>query len=320
MIDFSKLKYHVKSKRISNTQQTVLNSFLLLLIKGLSSRKIDVIYRGEKLSSFKLRLAAGNKNEVLDRLFFIGDKARHYWERTNEYPLENERILKIDDDSDEIFKYIIGKYKKIFKNKREVITEFKQNNPQFVDFFTKGGGAGTLIARLKSSDTITRLVVRDYLMKPLHHIGNIGLGSSSHIVSTTLDQTVARKFSGNEPDSVTIVAWRSLQAVNTERSKTEEILKKFDIPHYGTSFFWKQKEVSLKGAVLPHYILGLIDHDKGIFHLNPHLFDANQIDAGLLVNGFPIDQGDFDKIIRTTGYRGYIMVINGDKYREKILR
>lgn len=49
------------------------------------------------------------------------------------------------------------------------------------------------------------------------------------------------------------------------------------LPVYEKSFFPYQKEVTLKGGLLPHYLLGYLHNKRSekIFEINPALFDVS---------------------------------------------
>jgi hypothetical protein len=88
------------------------------------------------------------------------------------------------------------------------------------------------------------------------------------------------------------------------------------IPLYKSELY-DSKEIAIKGALFPHYILGLQDLKNDIFIVNPHVF--KQPSSRLVeipLRGLEIEQNDFDQMINDTGYTGYVRRLN-DVYSDK---
>src|SRR5690606_9730413 len=83
------------------------------------------------------------------------------------------------------------------------------------------------------------------------------------------------------------------------------------LPVYEKSFFPYQKEVTLKGGLLPHYLLGYLHNKRSekIFEINPALFDVSDTWNG---RELPVDQGTFHQRIQNTLFGRYFTLDNED--------
>lgn len=81
-------------------------------------------------------------------------------------------------------------------------------------------------------------------------------------------------------------------------------MEKLQLPVYEKSFFPNQEEVTLKGGLLPHYLLGYLHIQQGeeIFEINPALFQTNELWDGIEL---PIDQSSFHERIANTLFGRY---------------
>jgi hypothetical protein len=74
-------------------------------------------------------------------------------------------------------------------------------------------------------------------------------------------------------------------------------------------------EITLKGGLLPHYIIGYFYLENGVerFELNPAIFKIEDSDWPL--EGLPIDQTQFDERIRGTQFKkAFFVTPPGDYY------
>lgn len=83
------------------------------------------------------------------------------------------------------------------------------------------------------------------------------------------------------------------------------------LPIYEKSFFHYQKEVTLKGGLLPHYLLGYLHNKRSekIFEINPAIFDVSDTWNGIEL---PVDQGTFHQRIKNTLFGRYFTLDNED--------
>lgn len=96
------------------------------------------------------------------------------------------------------------------------------------------------------------------------------------------------------------------------KEKATEIHSK-KLPLLYDSFHPEENEISIKGCILPHYILGVYDTDNKEFIVNPHSLTKKRDWIG---HGFDIDQKTFSKFIKTTEYKKYLELIESEIVRE----
>jgi hypothetical protein len=90
----------------------------------------------------------------------------------------------------------------------------------------------------------------------------------------------------------------------------------FNLPVYEKSFFHYQDEITLKGGLLPHYLLGYLYCERGceVFSVNPALFDTDDSWNG---TELPIDQNSFYERMQNTLYGRYFTFDNeNNQYRQ----
>jgi len=76
---------------------------------------------------------------------------------------------------------------------------------------------------------------------------------------------------------------------------------------YSNNFYPKQNEVSIKGGLFPHFILGICNLEDNNFIVNPHVFKQSEKELEFAPQqGLIIDQSNFEKEIKKTGYAGYV--------------
>lgn len=84
------------------------------------------------------------------------------------------------------------------------------------------------------------------------------------------------------------------------------ISQAFQLPTFkALGLYPYQREVAVKGALFPHYILGIELPDTNKFFINSHIINIGNQEYDFLQvakDGIPIDQSTFSSHIFDTGY------------------
>lgn len=318
---FENLNFKLNNSELSNDNLKTLTNFLFNFLNAQARNKISLIYRGESYSNLKSKLRMeGNTpdyNKLNDFLFLIGEKGKLYRKEYRDRVKDKQKLFNIDDASIKFLRYIFKKNNKILNTNSKVIKEFKVQNPKFNYFFSERMNEEKFVEIIKDLSHEEKLKIRDYYLRPLHHLGVIGYFNNSIFLSTTTDIEVAKKFSGTErePHSIIFVSWIS----NSKRfhSLSSESIKPLSLsvlPTYQRSYYPRQKEISMIGGILPHYIVGYIKVDTQELELNPNLFSTTKCFDEVMINGFDIDQTQFTKKIKETDYEIFYSVDEQGNY------
>lgn len=154
----------------------------------------------------------------------------------------------------------------------------------------------------------SKLKVRDYYLKLLHRIGNIGFSDKSFYLSTSRKFSAAKSFATD--DGIVFISWGK----SILESYPIQILKESGLPMYVKAVFPLQREVTLTGGLLPHYILGYYVVNEKTFVVNPNLFSTEKSFNQIMQHGFDIDQSRFHEALQQTNYSGFIVLDENDDY------
>jgi len=324
---FENLEYKNNGRDLSIEELKKFTSFCLMLSRnGIRTR---MIFRGENYQSLKEKLSLyGNNdfNKLNALIFLIGEKGKVYRKEYKKKITNKKKKHPIDSVETVLFKYIFHKLNSILtkKKKKEVIKQFKSNNINLDEYFSNKENITDFLTKVSSTkNRQEKIRIRDYYLALLHQIGGIGFYNNSFFISTTMDIKVAEEFASNNKNSEKIIFISWVNYPTNQVGVTFNYLNKFNksilslaLPTYSKSFFPKQKEVLIKGGLLPHYILGYIRVDKKELTVNPNLFTTNRDFNGIIKNGFEIDQSNFNNAINETDYSGYFILDENDTYTD----
>lgn len=281
---------------------------------------IQILYRGESKIVLEEKLKERYDNyKFFEHLFFVGDKAKFFFKETSS-SIENREYLKsISDVDDETFKFIFKSLHYIFtsedivrESKQRELNQFKTNEFSFVQFFSDLTNVIKFLDAkkfeiLKTEENLIRL--RDYYLYLLH---TYGMENASLFVSTSMKRKIAKdKFTNKnqgiifwyfipKPTHYYGVSYLSFQ-------KSQSICEDCNLPTYDRCFYPQDDEVSIKGALFPHFILGIEDRLDKKFVVNPHIFKQTKKHIPLIPQkGLFINQENFSDKIISTGYAGYV--------------
>jgi hypothetical protein len=274
------------------------------------SGSVKLIYRGDSLYKLYKRFGiiddktSENRNELLKRIFLIGDKARYFYKdeilKTNEY----ERNIALTDSDDEIIDRIFLQINSAIKSSKEYLSNYFELNKSIKDYF------GSLKNRKLFVDSINatkdKFRYRNYYLTILHQLYFIEYKNNTHFVSTSTKFEIAKSFAGK--NGVVIHCW--LPVLKLKRL----LLKKNSLPRQTEVAFNEQYEISLTAGILPHYIIGVEFLADNEFYFNSNILE-NEINQGILMFGLDINQGNFFTVLKKTSFRKSFFVA-GKKFTE----
>ena len=278
------------NRRASEAEITIVKEKIGALI---DNEQYEVLLRGVTKSIINERLISKlNSNDSLyDGLFLVGEKAKNFLKKSEIVP---HSIKIINSVNIETATWIFESYRIL------------SNGPIDLNFFKCQKNKQIFIDNLKDNEKLT-----DYYLFGLHTINSELL---VNFVSTTTSPEVA--FQRQIFDKLIVVLWRPSEYIhffdfNKLASLKDEIIKK-KLPVLEDSFYPNEKEISFKGIILPHFIIGIHDLEANEFILNPAILDEN---PNWLKQGFDIDQTNFMQFIKQTKYQRFLML--SDKFEEK---
>lgn len=277
------------------------------------------IYRGDKKE--KLYPIYGLEKDSSDErfrdiLFILGAKANMF---LTKLPGINE--INIDEANNNVFNLIFKMLSNLlnrdfpFGSIRRVIGDFRKRETEVIIFFCNQDNKRKFIDIIDRLSPPQQIIIRDYYLGLLHHISKSEYYVSSFMLSTSIDFSQASKFAWNKEEKnsenpLIIFGWipykyEGILSVPDSRILREKInMETIGLPVYEKSFFPYQKEVTLKGGLLPHYILGYLYNNQGdeVFDINPALFETNDSWDGIEL---PVDQSTFHQRIQNTLFGRY---------------
>lgn len=301
-----------EGKAITEGSTTYLN-FSTFIDSFCSARNRTVLYRGTK-SIEEYNADIFDIPTFAKKMFTLGAKS-HYFEP------HTHALFCVDDHSLELFEFIFEKLNdKLCGNKFNspgtitAINSFIQNNQDFYEFFSNETNKTGFISLIDKLDDKEKEQAKDYYLSLMHVVGK-SLSPNSYMISTSKELKRAEEFI---KDGIIIVSWvpsseRHRQIIKfNDVNKTDSMIKRLGLPSYGVSPYSEQKEICVKGGLLPHYIIGYSLKDS--FIVNPGLlsqissaYDLNRI----IIEGIGIDQSKFKDVLKTTKYKGGFICIDG---------
>ncbi|MCC5883623.1 MAG: hypothetical protein JJU25_13425 [Halomonas sp.] len=280
------------------------------------SGRVLFLYRGEEQRNIRRRLTNGGlgveTTEVFERAFYFGDKARHF--AVDVFDERRNFLTGINDCSDETLFFICDRINHVLEAPRGVSRIRENTSKEFRQFFQNQNNRHEFIHRINESYTPeTKLKARDYYLYFLHIAGTAGVRQETMFVSTTTDKSIALGFSraGKRKTSRIVFHYFIPQPFHFHAiapwvaDHHQRIVYAIGLPTYkAAGLFPKQREVSVKGALFPHFILGieLVDDRKFIISSNFKEYGSRVDFERVARKGFMIDQSDFHNSIFDTGY------------------
>lgn len=274
---------------------------------------------------------------MYNRLFYFGEKAKTYfnYNTDNQGPKPNY-LQHIRDTSDTTYIFIFDQINKIVtgfydfsRGNREAISKFKESEPKFSNFFSSTNNEERFIEIIneKVTDPIKKEKLRDYYLYLLHRFGSRQQLATnlSFFVSTSEDEEEAKDFALSKEKKKRSVVFvymvpEPLYKYGVNRLVLNKVYEEYSntgMPLYKSELYEESQEIAIKGALFPHYILGLQDLENDNFIVNPYVFEQpNSRLVKIPLMGLEIEQNDFDQMINDTAYTGYVRRLN-DVYSDK---
>lgn len=276
---------------------------------------IKILYRGDKLSKVKSKLATTELKTTLEKIFILGEKANSLFITSNR---NNQNLFRIDNVENEVFDLIFTKINMLLnaENKSRKLLHFIEKNEEFVLYFSDLNNKNNFIKNLQNSNK--RLFLKDYYLAFLHTVGNI-IENESYFLSTSEQLSIAERFASNnnEINNRLIFCYYinkpfiSYGIYSKNKGFLNKEIQASQLVSY-SPLHEKEEEFSIRGGFLPHYILYIRFYENGKekFLINPFIFiEDYSIDTDLS-DGFPVDQENFVKELQNTNYKGHFTHID----------
>ena len=281
-----------------------------------------ILYRGDARAGVLERL-----NETsLSSLFFFGDKAKHYFAN---FDKEGLSLRGINDCSADVLEFMFNEIGDvIYKSSLKEAVKYCTNS-KFRRFFIERSNCNKFVSSILGlGSNIEMLSARDYYLYFLHAAETRTVSKETTLISTSTDQKVALKFAKgrkkkNECAGIVIKyfvprPYRFHCISPLIVNEHHKIVAKVQLPTYQPQgIFPDEKEVAVKGALFPHFItsVSLLSEHKEI--INPAILHLNQQDVENAVKcGLPVNQDDFEELINSTGYSGYVCSHNNGEFSQ----
>jgi hypothetical protein len=281
------------------------------LLNELATSDVLIIYRGDnKRKILKRYNNSSMPHPFNDYLFMLGTKGKYFFEEIQKKVAGSKDVFPISDISQKFFERIFEMLSNLFNvdpqsfnaKLRRRFEKFIASETQVSIFFKERTNKKTFLQKVNEAEEKDKLLIRDYYLNLLHHFGNSEFYPTSFLLSTTTSFDVARDFVKSEipkENEIIFFGWiprgdRNMMLHTSHYNFIRrKVLERNNLPMYKMSFFPRQKEISLKGGFLPHYMIGYFYTESGekLFEINPTLFD--ELKPNWIQKGFPIDQSLF---------------------------
>jgi len=240
---------------------------------------IKILHRGFSTEfgydRFNLHPKYHNLNDFAKLLFYYGDKSKYFWNQMN------GRDFGLNETNDEIFVYIFKIFNELVQNQKKIGTKrFVDKNKINFNFFKNENNKKRFIKEIGVITYNEKLKLRNYYFRIIHQLGETTFKNQSLMVSSSENENIAKKnFSNNE----IVISFWDFNFNNFSINNT-------NLPVFKGKPYKNQKEISVFGAIFPHYIYSVKCKNKEI--LNPAIFDDADLDE-VFFCGFNINQEKF---------------------------
>lgn len=290
----------LEEKELSLLQREQFNAFLETL------QNETIVYRGISQEALKgqYKIGIDQINLLSEYIFCVGCKGKTYYENK----CKNYESVNVEDITDVVISRLFDKLKQVCygeyssENTMQYIGKFRFNNCELIEYFARTSKAEWL-ATFKQLDVKSQRIAKDYYTLFLHTIGLAGFGRTYALSTTTSFKESFRYMQ----DGIIIIGWTSMKMTESSKSLKSKFRRlKSSLPEFHGRVFPEQQEVTLKCGLLPHYIIGYLHNNN--FFINPAIFSSIDEKDSIPQNGLPVDQIDFQKLIRKANYKKYCMM------------
>ncbi|NMF59765.1 hypothetical protein [Pseudanabaena yagii] len=321
----------LQENKLSNKDKNLFYSFTQHLIDVYKEGNLVFIYRGESFKGLRKKLFSSNgdfsRRKLYERLFIVGDKARHFFMDKFEDSDNRRCLTNIKDCSDDTFDFIFERIEKVLSAPNLESRIHQSCSTRFLQYFRDRSNHDEFIKSINSCTKLNaknRLNLRDYYLFFLHIAGSSGIRKETMLVSSSLSIEVAESFAKDDPiiiygfipqpyHNFVVSPWLT--------SEYHKIALRNSLPTYQTfGLFPKQIEISVKGALFPCFILGVQQIENKSFVINPHILNIKSPNKASKY-GIPVKQKDFMKSILASKYMRFISTdIQGNFEQTEIYR
>lgn len=284
--------YDVYGKELSDD---IKNKYLELMKILNNEENIILLFRGDKLKNISKKLNIDNNiEEISKKIFKIGEKSKSYLNHS----------LDINNVNDSVFEKIFDRTNKYFLDDGTLEENIEK---EFISYFSEQSNKKIFLENIsKIEHNLIKILVRDYYNFLIHTTDKYK--NESTFISTTKEYDIAKEqFTCKKESSLIfnyfIVEPFFTQAVSANFIKEHnKIIQYYELPIYGSEGIYPdEKEVSIKAALFPQFILSIEFLKEKKIIINPHI-DFEKIEE-ILKFGIQFDQSDFNQEILTTEYK-----------------
>jgi len=308
---------------LTTRQKSTFHTAVTLLKKANDDGKLLTTFRGDSYTRLAERVGGdhGWEGVLYQRTFYFGDKSKHFLEN-NASIAKRAHLRAIDDVSDATFEFLFKKIAKICQLDVYKGHLFLKDNVDIVRFFVTPENKEFFLSSIRNQPEGIKMLVRDYYLYLLHTAGKKGVSKESVLVSTSTHWMQARGFV-DQLDTRQIIYYYFVPAPFERYCITSyicqnaySVIERLSLPRYqpDSGLYPDQREVSMRGGLLPHFMLGILRVDLDEFVVNPHLLAMPEEDLqSIVVSGIKIDQAHFHDRIKETNYQRY-SELRGDMF------
>lgn len=295
-----------------------------------------VIFRGDKKEHLQriYRLPGTWSPNAFNReFFFYGAKSTLFL-----LPTEvRQQALNISAGNNDAFSRLFRMIRELLlsnysREQRDTLDRLTRNNGPLVSFFLQADNEKQFREGIDKLSEEQRLRLRDHYLSLLHHIGAGTYYSSTFMLSTTESFTKACNFAFGSKSvvpaaqaretAIIIMGWvprglrNVIKALRSTDFRPGSPLYAIGLPLYKAILHPFEREITLKGGLFPHYILGYLhwENEKEIFEVNPALFDVDDHWDG---RELPVDQSSWEERIQTTEFGAYFQLHNDQMFSQQ---
>jgi len=308
----------LQGDEISEDKKCLFNSFEKHLIDLCKEGNLIFIYRGESLKGLKKKLFSNygdfSKSRLYERLFIVGDKARHFFMNKIEDSDNRGWLTNINDRSPETFGFMFERIANVISTPSLESRIQQSCSSRFLSYFRDSNNHDRFVRKVETrtkNNEQDRLKLRDYYLYFLHVAGASGVRRETMLVSTSLSVEISEDFSSKkDKDSLILYGfipqpYHNFLVSPWLASEYHKIASGKGLPTYQPfGLFPEQLEVSVKGAFFPCFMMGVKQVDNE-FVVNPHIFDIKDYKS-VSKYGIPVQHEDFMNNILASRYTHFI--------------
>ena len=273
----------MKTNRDNNKEKQFLEKLNFFKQKNI----VKILYRGFNKSYaypiYKLNHKNNNINQFAEKLFYFGEKSRYFKKQIG------ERNFELNEISNEVFQYIFEIFHKFSNNpqKNQKKRYFTKNSGKFV-FFSKLGNLERFLNEITLLSDNQKTQLRNYYFRIIHQLGDNDFKKNSLLVSSSSNEKITDTFS--KKNGIKIYFW-DFEFNNFHFIENE------NIPIFSGKPYKNQKEISIFGAIFPHYIYAVLDLESNHKIYNPAIQNIENFEE-VILNGFNLNQTNFSQILK----------------------